>query len=64
MCVNDVREVKVAGGVFEFVCNAEIEVSDPHGELLLDAFVLQKGTHHKTWKYIFYYILLHAFQFI
>lgn len=41
MCVYDVCEVKVTGGVLGFVCNAEIKEANPQGQLLLYAFVLQ-----------------------
>lgn len=41
MCVNDVCEVKVTGRVLGFVRDAEIKKADPHGQLLVYAFVLQ-----------------------
>lgn len=48
MCVDDVREVQVAGGVLGFVRNAEIEEPNPHRKLLLDAFVLRGRAIQKT----------------
>lgn len=47
MCVYDVCEVQVAGGVVGFVCNAEIEEPYPHGKLLLNTFVLQERAIHE-----------------
>lgn len=44
MRVYDVCEVKVAGRVLGFVCDAKIKEANPLGELLLDASVL-----HEQW---------------
>ncbi len=54
MCVYDVCEEKVTGRVFGFVCNAKIEVPNPHRELLLDASVLREEQlikHEPTYLY-------------